>query len=72
MATIVRSLVIFWILLILFVLILCLVVPNRVEKDIVLLPIVFGWIPSVSPAMITGWTYGTHVGRSHADRLNLQ
>jgi hypothetical protein len=71
MATIVRSLFVFWMLLIAYVLILCLLFPRRMEKGIVLVPIVFGWMPSVIPAIISGWTYGVYLGRSQADRLNL-
>ncbi len=72
MATIVRSLVVFWILSILYVVILYVLFPHRMEKGIIFVPMVFGWIPSVIPAVITGWTYGTFVGRSQAERLNLQ
>ena len=71
MATIARSLPVYWALLVLYVLALMFIFPGRMPKDAIFAAAILGWVPCIIPAVITGWTYGTYVGRSHAKRLNL-
>ena len=72
MATIVRSVGVYWMLLILYILNLYILFPHRMEKGVIIVAVMFGWIPSAIPALITGWTYGTYVGRLQARRVNLR